>query len=73
MFTVAGVLKLLQAVGPFTAALPEFRDIYNQIVATFKKDTDQETLKRALAETQQYNTGGHLRLQEMLRQAEKAE
>ena len=71
MFSVAAIIKLLQAVGPFTAALPEFRAIFDQIVGTFKKDTDQATLKQAYLETQQYNNGGHVRLQEMLRQAEK--
>jgi hypothetical protein len=73
MFSLAAVIKLLQAVGPFTAALPEFKAIFDQIVGTFKSGSDQETLKQAYRETQQFNSGGHLRLQELLRQAEKAE
>jgi hypothetical protein len=42
-------------------------------VSTFKKDTDQDTLKAAYRELQSENSGGHARLQEMLRQAEAAE
>jgi hypothetical protein len=73
MFTIAGILKLLQAVGPVTAALPEFKSVYDGIVATFKSNTDQETLRKAYTELQSENSGGHARLQEMLRQAEAAE
>lgn len=72
-FTVAGVLSLLQAVGPITAALPAFKGIYDGIVSVFDKDTDQETLKTAYRELQEENSGGHARLQEMLRVAQNAE
>lgn len=71
--TIPVVLKALQAIGPITAALPEFKDLYDQITKTFKSDADQETLKRAYRELLAENTGGHVRLQEMLRQAEKEE
>jgi len=71
MFTIAGIIKLLQAVGPITAALPEFKAVYDQIVATFKSSTDQKTLQTAYQELQAENSGGHARLQDMLRQAEK--
>lgn len=71
VFSVASVLKFLQAVGPITAALPEFKTIYDQIVSTFKKSSDQDTLKTAYRELQSENSGGHTRLQEMLRQAEQ--
>ena len=71
MFSVTGILKLLQAVGPVTAALPEFKSVYDQIVQTFKKDTDQQTLQKAYLELQNENAGGHVRLQEMLRKAEQ--
>ena len=70
MFTVAGILRLLQAVGPITARLPEFKAHYDQIVATFKGRDDQETLQTAYRELQAENAGGHARLQEMLRKAE---
>lgn len=70
MFTVAGIIKLLQAVGPITAALPEFKDTYDKIVSTFKGTDDQDTLKTAYRELQAENSGGHARLQDLLRQAE---
>lgn len=71
MFSVAGIIRLLQAVGPATAALPEFKEVYDQIVDTFKKPTDQATLQTAYTELQSENSGGHARLQEMLRKAEQ--
>jgi hypothetical protein len=70
MFAIADILKLLQAVGPITAAIPEFKKTYDQIVSTFHKPADQETLRTAYQELQAENSGGHARLQEMLRQAE---
>jgi hypothetical protein len=72
-FSVAGVIRMLQAIGPITAALPEVKEVYDGIVSTFKKDTDQETLKNAYRELQAENSGGHARLQEMLRRAAEAE
>lgn len=73
MFSIAGILKLLTAVGPITAALPEFKSVYDQIVKTFKSDTDQQVLKDAYRELQSENSSGHVRLQEMLRKAEADE
>lgn len=70
-FTITAVMRLLQAVGPITASLPEFKTIYRGIVDTFKGKQDQQTLVNAYRELQAENTGGHARLQEMLRQAEK--
>lgn len=70
MFAIPLILKLLQAVGPVTAALPQFKEVYDQITGTFKKPADQETLKQAYRELLAENTGGHFRLQEMLRKAE---
>lgn len=63
------VIKALQAIGPITAALPEFKALYDQIVGTFKED-DQTTLKKAYDELLAENTGGHVRLQEILRRSE---
>lgn len=71
MFTVAGIMKLLQAVGPLVARLPEFKAHYRQVVDTFKGEQDQQTLITAYRELQAENSGGHQRLQEMLRQAEQ--
>lgn len=70
MFAIADILKLLQAVGPVTAAIPEFKQTYDQIVATFRNPSDQDTLRKAYLELQAENSGGHARLQEMLRKAE---
>jgi len=70
MLTIANLIKLLQAVGPVTAALPQFKAVWDEIVSTFKSDTDQKTLQLAYRELQSENSGGHARLQEMLRQAE---
>jgi hypothetical protein len=65
-------LKLLQAVGPVTAALPEFKQTFDQIVGTFKKPATIRTrLRTAYDELQAENSGGHARLQEMLRKAEQ--
>lgn len=72
-FNLTDVLRLLPAVGPVVAALPEFKKIYDQITGTFRSDKDQQTLKDAYRELQAENTGGHARLQEMLRQAEANE
>ena len=69
-FSVVGVMKLLTAVGPVVAKLPEFRDHFRQVVDTFKQK-DQQTLISAYRELQAENAGGHARLQEMLRQAEQ--
>lgn len=71
MFTVAGAIKFLQAIGPITAALPDVKNIWDGIVKTFKSDADQKTLQDAYRELQAENAGGHQRLQEMLRKAEQ--
>ncbi len=65
MFDFANVLKLLPAVGPVIAGLPEFRNIYDVIVATFTTD-DQAALKAAYAKLIDDNEEGHRRLQEKL-------
>lgn len=69
-FAIPAIIKFLQVVGPVTARLPEFKEVYDQIVATFSSDSDQDTLKKAYEELLAENTGGHQRLQEMLRKAE---
>lgn len=67
--TIPVVLKALQAIGPVAARLPEFKAFYDQVVASFSSKTDQATLKKAHEELLAENTGGHERLQEMLRKA----
>lgn len=70
MFDLTSILKLLPAVGPVVAALPEFKKIYDQIVGTFGED-DQETLKDAYADLMAENDEGHARLQAKLAEAAK--
>ena len=71
MFTIPAMLKLLQAIGPIAARLPEFKSLFDQIVGTFKGHQDQATLKQAYQDLMDENTGGHARLQEKLRIAER--
>jgi len=65
MFNLSDVLKLLPAIGPFAAALPEFKAIWNQIVGTFGSH-DQATLQEAYADLMADNDEGHARLQAKL-------
>lgn len=65
MFNLESVLKLLPAVGPVVAALPEFKRIFDDVVATFGTN-DQATLKGAYADLIADNDEGHARLQEKL-------
>lgn len=70
MFSLDSILKLLQAVGPVAAALPDFKAVYDQIVTTFSDD-DQDTLKEAYADLIADNDEGHARLQAKLADAAK--
>lgn len=70
-FSLGGIIKLLQVVGPVVARAPEFKAVFDQIVDTFKGKDDQATLKKAYDELMAENSGGHVRLQEMLRKAER--
>lgn len=47
MLNVAWALSLLKVVPQVVAAAPEFKRLYDQLVASFDKDADQETLQRA--------------------------
>ena len=69
MFKLVDILALLPKVGPAAAALPEFKKVYDQIVATFKEH-DQVTLREAYVELMADNDAGHQRLQDKLRQAQ---
>lgn len=66
---VAIAIKALQAIGPIAAALPEFKAFYDQVVGLVD-EKDQVELKKAYTELLAENTGGHARLQEMLRKAQ---
>ena len=68
MFAFASVLKLLPAVGPVIAKLPEFKAVYDQMVATFSAP-EQAQLKEAYDDLIAENDAGHARLQEKLRRA----
>lgn len=70
MFDLTSILKLLPVVGPVVAALPEFKNVYDQIVSTFDED-DQDLLKEAYQDVMQENDEGHLRLQRKLAEAAK--
>lgn len=61
--------KLLLAVGPVTAALPEFKAVWDDLVKTFAKGTDQTTLQNLYTAIQQENAAGHQSLQQELTQA----
>ncbi len=47
MITVAWALQLLQAVPKAAAAAPQFKALWDQLIATFDKKADQQTLKDA--------------------------
>lgn len=70
MFDLTSILKLLPAVGPVVAALPEFKKVYDQIVGTFKQD-DQAVLREAYEDLVAENAEGHARLQAKLAEAAK--
>lgn len=68
MMDLASILKLLPAVGPVVAALPEFKRVYDQMVGTFG-DHDQDVLRGAYADVIADNDEGHERLQRKLAEA----
>jgi hypothetical protein len=65
MFDLTSILKLLPVVGPVAAALPEFKAVYDKIVATFH-ERDQGVLREAYADLVADNDAGHARLQAKL-------
>lgn len=70
MFSLSSILSLLPAVGPVVAALPQFKEVYDQIVATFDTD-DQAVLRDAYEDIMADNDEGHARLQDKLAEAAK--
>ena len=69
MFDIASLLKLLTVLDSAAASLPEFKKIYDQIVATFGS-RDQTTLKQAYVDLMADNDDGHRRLQDKLKAIE---
>ncbi len=70
MFDLKSILGLLPVVGPVVAALPAFKEVYDQIVATFA-EKDQAVLKEAYVDIIADNDEGHERLQAKLAEAAK--
>lgn len=62
------VLKLLPAIGAFNAALPEFKAVFDQLVAMFG-EKDQAILRAAYRDVLADNDAGHERLQAKLAEA----
>jgi len=69
MFALATVLGLLDKVGPVIAAIPQFKEVFDGVVGTFK-EKDQAVLKQTYAALIAENDAGHVRLQDKLRDAE---
>lgn len=65
------LLKVLPAVGPVVANLPEFVALFTEATKLLKPQ-DQTVAKAALADIQADNDAGHARLQAKLAQAAKA-
>lgn len=69
-FNLASVLKLLEAVGPVIAAAPAFKEIFEDILVTFREG-DEAVLREAYADLIADNDEGHARLQEKLAAASR--
>ena len=70
MFTLDKILKMLGAIGPVAAALRQFKEVFDDIVATFQTK-DQAVLRSAYADVMADNDEGHARLQAKLAEAAK--
>lgn len=64
------ILNALAALGPVAAQLPQFVELYKEVVALLDED-DQVVAKAALADIQADNDEGHARLQAKLAAAAK--
>lgn len=71
MFSLANALKLLDLIGPATAAMPSFKEIWDDVIATFNNSSDQATLQEAYEDLIADNDEGHNRLQAKLAEAAK--
>lgn len=70
MFSLVTGLELLSKVGPVVAALPQFKALWDQGVATLHPQ-DQSTAKEAYSDLIAENAEGHARLQQKLADAAK--
>lgn len=70
MFALGTILGLLDKVPAVVAAIPEFKQTFDSIVATFNTK-DQDVLKQRYDELIAENDEGHARLQEKLGKAEQ--
>jgi hypothetical protein len=70
MFSLVTGLELLSKVGPVVAALPQFKALWDQGVATLHPK-DQPTAKEAYHDLIAENAEGHARLQAKLAAASK--
>jgi hypothetical protein len=70
MFSLVTGLELLSKVGPVVAALPQFKALWDQGVATLHPK-DQPTAKEAYHDLIAENAEGHTRLQAKLAAASK--
>lgn len=70
MFALATVLTLLDKVGPVVAAIPQFKEVFDGIVGTFK-EKDQAVLKQTYATLIAENDEGFARLDAKLEEAKK--
>ncbi len=65
-FNLATALGILPVVGPVIAAAPEFKKLWDGIVATFDSDADQATLKDAYALAIDDRDAAHADLQKLV-------
>jgi len=65
------VLNALPVIGPIAAQAPAFLALYEQIVATFDDQADQDLLKDALEDIRADNDAGFARLDAKLAAAAK--
>ena len=61
------VLNLLPKVGPIVAAAPEFKALFDQIIATFGEH-DQDTLKEAYALATSHARDAHAELAALVKE-----
>lgn len=65
-FNIATLLAALPAIGPVVAALPEFKRLFDEIMATAIEPRDQDELKKAYALAIQDSDQAHADLQALV-------
>lgn len=68
MLTVSWALQLLQAIPKVAAAAPEFKHLYDQLVNSFDKSSDQQTLRDAYELALSDAADAHVDLQDLVTQ-----